>query len=117
MTALTSPDAIPYPNDPTTDTVNDLSQWFEDQALATQAALSKRQQSTFIWVDDAARLAAGVVPLFGDAIGDSHTLGLEADDDLGGRARGGRLLRSADTRQGSGNSRHSDDDGEATTSA
>lgn len=57
MSALTSPDNIPYPNDPTTDVVNDLSNWFEDQALAVQSAFLKRQQGTYVWTDDAGRLA------------------------------------------------------------
>jgi len=52
---LTSPDSIPYPA--ASDTVAPLNETLQGIAAATQAALSKRQQGSYI-VTDAAGLAA-----------------------------------------------------------
>lgn len=54
MTALTPRDKLPYPLD-ANETVGDLDSWLRSLALATQVALDKRQQGTYVWVDDDAR--------------------------------------------------------------
>ncbi|MBD8466802.1 hypothetical protein IFU30_11035 [Plantibacter sp. CFBP 8798] len=60
MSALTSPDNLPYPlaSEPAAPINEDI----EDLAVATQLALSFRQRQSFVWVDDDARNAqAGMV--------------------------------------------------------